>query len=131
MASTGYAESFGTNATAVPNVAARLKRLRRLAWLLDNAMRIPGIRTRVGLSGVLGLTPAVGDIATGALSMLIVAEAYRLGVPQPLLARMLANVAIEVGAGAVPVVGNLFDIAFKANLRNLAIIEGHFADLRR
>lgn len=131
MSATDYADAFRSIDGSVPNVAARLKRLRRLAWLLDNAMRIPGIRMRVGLSGLLGLTPAVGDMATGALSMLIVAEAYRLGVPQPLLARMLGNVAIEVAAGAVPIVGNLFDVAFKANLRNLAIIEGHFAAERR
>ncbi len=121
-ASTG----FDFHAFANADVPTRVARLRRLAWLLDAALRLPGTRMRVGLNGLLGAPPAIGDLLMGAVSMIIVVEAYHLGVPTPLLLRMLANIAIETAAGSVPVVGDLFDAAFKANLRNLAIVEGYF-----
>jgi hypothetical protein len=105
---------------------ARIARLRRLAWLIDGAFRLPGSRFRFGLNSVIGLTPAAGDAILTAISLYIVYEARQLRVPKLKLARMLKNVAIEAAAGAVPVLGDLFDVAFKANLRNLAILEEHF-----
>jgi hypothetical protein len=105
---------------------ARIGRLRRLAWLIDGAFRVPGSRFRFGLNSIIGLTPAAGDALLTAISLYIVYEARQLGVPKLKLARMLKNVAIEAAAGAVPVLGDLFDVAFKANLRNLAILEEHF-----
>lgn len=105
---------------------ARLKRLRRLAWVLDAAFVVPFTRFRFGLNGLIGLAPAVGDATMAVVSLYIVNEARLLGVPAPVLARMIRNVAIEAIGGAVPVVGDLFDVAFKANLRNLALIEDHF-----
>lgn len=105
--------------------AARLARLRRLAWLLDGAMRVPFTRFRFGLNSVLGLAPWAGDTVLALFSLYIVHEAWAMGVPRPVLARMLGNVAIEAAGGAVPVLGDLFDVAFKANLRNLALIERH------
>jgi len=107
------------------NVQARLKRLRRLAWLIDGVFSLPGTRFRFGLNSIVGLVPVGGDAILGAISLYIVYEAAQLGVPAPQLARMLANVAIEVAGGSVPVLGDLFDMALKANLRNLAIIERH------
>jgi hypothetical protein len=104
----------------------RIARLRRLAWLIDGAFRLPGSRFRFGLNSIIGLTPAAGDALLTAISLYIVYEARQLGLPAWKLARMLKNVAIEAAAGAVPVLGDLFDVAFKANLRNLAIIEEHF-----
>jgi hypothetical protein len=104
----------------------RIARLRRLAWLIDGAFRLPGSRFRFGLNSIIGLTPAAGDALLTAISLYIVYEARQLGVPKGKLARMLKNVAIEAAAGAVPVLGDLFDVAFKANLRNLAILEDHF-----
>lgn len=104
---------------------ARLKRLRRLAWLIDGAFTLPGTRFRFGLNSVVGLVPVGGDAVLGVISLYIVYEAAQLGVPRPQLARMLGNVALEVAGGSVPVLGDLFDMALKANLRNLAIIERH------
>ncbi len=110
----------------VPDAPARLARLRRLAWLIDGVFGLPGTRFRFGLNSIVGLLPVGGDVVLGAISLYIVYEAAQLGVPRPLLFRMLFNVALEVGGGSVPVLGDLFDMALKANLRNLAIIEQHF-----
>ena len=116
-------ETFGR---ATVERAVRLKRLRRLAWALDAAFVVPFTRFRFGINGIIGLAPAVGDATMALVSLYIVNEARLLGVPAPVLARMIRNVAIEAIGGAVPLVGDLFDVAFKANLRNLALIEDHF-----
>ena len=107
--------------------ARRLARIRRLAWLLDSSLQLPGTRFRFGLNSLIGLTPAAGDAAMTAISLYIVYEAYQLGLPKPQLAKMLGNVAIEAAAGSVPVLGDLFDATFKANLRNIALIDAHVA----
>jgi hypothetical protein len=120
MAFAGTYRSF-----AAPDSAARLIRLRRLAWLIDAAFKLPGTGFRFGLNSVIGLIPVGGDAVLGALSLYIIYEAARLGVPAHKLVRMLANVGIEVVGGSVPVLGDLFDMALKANLRNLAVIEEH------
>jgi hypothetical protein len=110
---------------APSDVAARLARLRRLAWMIDAVFLLPGTRFRFGLNSVIGLLPVGGDTVLGAISLYIIYEAARLGVPKHKLARMLAKVGVEVLGGSVPIVGDLFDMALKANLRNLAIIEDH------
>lgn len=107
--------------TASP--AARLARLRRLAWLLDAQFALPGSKFRFGVNSIVGLAPGVGDAVMGLVSLYIVNEARMLGAPNAVIGRMLANVAVEVVGGAVPFVGDLFDMAFKANLRNLALLE--------
>ena len=109
-----------------PHVSARLARLRRLAWLMDGAARLPGTRFRFGLNGAVGLAPGVGDALLAAISLYIVWQARALGLPRHLLWRMVGNVAVEAAAGAVPILGDLFDMAYRANLRNLAIVETHF-----
>ncbi|WP_428534762.1 DUF4112 domain-containing protein [Rhodopila sp.] len=113
------------NVFTASDTAARLARLRRLAWLIDGAFGLPGTRFRFGLNSVIGLLPVGGDAVLGALSLYIIYEAAKLGLPKHQLGRMLANVGIEVLGGSVPIVGDLFDMALKANLRNLAIIEDH------
>ncbi len=118
-----YANSIPLS--GIPDVHARLQRLRRLAWLIDGAFGLPGTKFRFGLNSVIGLLPVGGDAVLGAISLYIVYEAAKLGVPRAQVARMLANVALETVGGAVPLVGDLFDMALKANLRNLAIIERH------
>jgi hypothetical protein len=105
--------------------AVRMARLRRLAWLMDGKFGLPGTRFRFGLNGIIGLLPVGGDAVLGAISLYIVYEAARLGVPRRLLARMCANIALEVADGSVPVLGDVFDMMLKANLRNMAIIERH------
>ena len=107
----------------------RLPRMRRLAGLVDAAFHIPGTRFRFGLNSVIGLAPGAGDAVLGLVSLYIVQQAHAMGVPGPKLARMIGNVAIEVVGGSVPILGDLFDVALKANLRNIRIVEDHFGVL--
>src|SRR5580692_664950 len=84
--------------------AARLARLRKLAWLIDASFGLPGTRFRFGLNSVIGLLPVGGDAVLGALSLYIIYEAAQLGVPRHKLLRMLANVGVEVFGGSIPIV---------------------------
>ncbi len=102
---------------------SRVGRLRRLSYLLDNSIPIPGTPFRIGWDSIIGLVPGVGDLLGGAFSLYIILEAARLGAPRSLLARMGWNVAIDVLVGAVPLLGDVFDAGWKANLRNLALLE--------
>lgn len=102
---------------------------RRLSILLDGAIRIPGTDLRIGLDPILGaLLPELGDALTAVLSLTLLAVAYRERVPKLVLWRMLVNVALDAILGAIPLVGDLFDFAFKANEKNLALIERHRGD---
>lgn len=103
----------------------RLERLRRLGYLLDNSIPIPGTGFRIGLETIVGLVPGVGDLVGGGFSAWIILQAARLGAPPSLLARMGWNLLVDVVVGAVPLLGDLFDAGFKANLRNLALLERH------
>lgn len=113
-----------------PTPLARIARLRRLAWIMDGLGRIPGTRLRFGLNGVIGLAPWAGDALLAAISLYIVFEAARLGLPRAKIVRMLLNVGIEAALGAVPILGDLLDVAWKANLRNVDIVDAHFGMLR-
>lgn len=106
----------------------RVERLQRLARLWDSAIRIPGTRVRVGLDPLVGLVPGLGDAAGALVAAYIVLEAVRFDVPGATLLRMLANVAIDALVGTVPVLGDIFDVAWRANLKNVALIEHHLAD---
>lgn len=99
-----------------------LRRLDSLSFLLDNAIRIPGTNARFGMDAVIGLVPGFGDAAGSLMSAYIVVQAARLGAPVPSLMRMLLNVGVEAVVGAVPFAGDLFDAAFKANARNVALL---------
>ena len=112
----------------------RLDRLWRVGWLLDNSIPIPGTRFRLGIDQLIGLVPGIGDLIGGVLSLYIILEASRMGVPRGLLARMGWNVAVDTFVGEVPILGDLFDIGFKANIRNLALLDGYLqrpAEVRR
>lgn len=99
-----------------------LLHLRRLAWLMDAQFQIPGTRFRAGLDGLIGLIPGVGDVIGALISLYIIFHAAKLGATKGMLLRMILNVAIEALIGAIPILGDLFDIAFKANVRNLKIL---------
>jgi hypothetical protein len=101
----------------------RLDRLHGLAHLLDSAIRVPGTGFRFGLDPILGLIPGLGDAVAAAMSGVILLEAARLGVPRRVLLRMAANVIVEVVGGAVPLAGDLFDAAWKANQRNMRLLD--------
>jgi hypothetical protein len=105
-----------------PPDTASLAQVRRLSRLLDDSIPLPG-GMRIGWDAIIGLVPGVGDMAGVLLSGYIVVQALRLGAPAPVLARMLGNVAIESLVGAVPLLGDLFDAAFKANVRNVRLLE--------
>jgi hypothetical protein len=96
---------------------------RSLTRLLDEAIRIPGTNIRVGLDPLLGLVPGMGDVLGAALSGYVIILASRNGAPPSVLGRMLGNVLIDSAVGAVPLLGDLFDAGWKANSRNLALLE--------
>jgi hypothetical protein len=98
--------------------------------VLDAQWSIPGTRYRVGLDGLVGLIPGVGDAAGALLSTYILYEALRLGAPRRVLLRMAANIALESVVGAFPVVGDLFDVAWQANTKNVALLQAALAARR-
>ena len=100
----------------------RIARIEALANLLDTAFIMPGTNMRYGIDGLIGLIPVVGDIITTAIALWIVREARAIGAPWHLTARMLGNVAVDGVVGAVPIVGDAFDMAFKANIRNIRML---------
>ncbi len=102
----------------------RDENLDTLSHLLDDFLRIPGTQIRFGLDGIVGLIPGVGDVLGGVASTVIILAAWARGVPKVTLLRMVANVGIEVLVGTVPVLGDMFDVAWRANRRNYALLTG-------
>lgn len=111
-----------------PTSPAPLQRLRVLSHLLDDSLRVPGTGFRFGLDALIGLVPGIGDASGAALSAYVLVEAGRLGAPKATLLRMAGNVALEAIVGTIPFVGDLFDAGWKANLRNLRLLEAHLAN---
>jgi len=109
------------------DLRSRVERLDRLTRLLDIAFVVPGTNIRFGVDAIVGLIPVVGDWAGVALSSLVIFEAARIGAPAVLLARMVGNVVIEGVFGSVPVVGDVFDVFWRANRRNLALLRRHLS----
>ena len=101
---------------------SRIERIDALAALLDTALVIPGTGVRFGLDALIGFFPVVGDIITTALSLFIVHEARQLGAPGHVIARMLGNVSLDGVLGAVPLVGDAFDVLWRANRRNVRLL---------
>jgi len=102
-----------------------LKRIDAVGTLLDDAFRIPGTDIRFGIDPVIGVLPIAGDWATAVISTYIVAEAVNLGVPKDVVARMLFNIGLDATVGMIPILGTLFDTAWKANRRNVKLVEEH------
>jgi len=103
----------------------QLERLRTLSRLLDSAFVIPGTRYRFGFDAMVGLVPGLGDAVSAVFSGYIILQASRLGAPRSVVTRMIANVALDTVVGWVPILGDLFDVAWKSNLRNMALLESH------
>lgn len=93
--------------------------------MLDAAFRVPGTTFRFGLDAIVGLIPGAGDIGTAFFSVMILLHAVRLKVPKVVIGRMLLNSALDMLAGTVPLIGDLFDAGYKANLRNMGLLERH------
>src|ERR1035438_6318424 len=105
--------------------------LHRLEILLDEAFRVPGTRIRFGLDGIIGLVPGLGDVLAGLLSLVIPLAAWIRGVPYVTLVRMAANLGIGVLVGSIPILGDAFDIAWKANRRNYRLLQRHLGEPRK
>lgn len=104
---------------------ANLDLLRRWAVLLDSVFRVPGTRIRFGVDALIGLVPGLGDLAAPVYTAFIIATGFRMRVPAIVLARMVLNAGLDMAIGLVPLLGDLADVAWKANLRNMALLERH------
>jgi hypothetical protein len=111
--------------------STHLERFRQVATALDARFRLPGIGVRVGYDAILGLIPGAGDIISGMLASYGLIAGFRLGAPAPVLLRMLGNIALDTLIGAIPIAGDLFDVGWKGNLRNLALLDRWEADPRK
>ena len=111
-----------TGRHADPDAPAAVREVETLAWLLDNSIPIPGTGRRVGIDGLIGFVPVVGDLASAGMGLFVVWRGSRLGLPRVVVARMLANSAIDFAVGAIPFLGDAFDLWFKANTRNLRLM---------
>jgi len=107
---------------------AEVRRLEQLARAMDSLFALPGTSFRIGLDGIIGLIPGVGDAASAGIALYLVYAAHRIGAPKTLIARMLWNVGIDTVAGSVPLVGDVFDFAFKANRRNMDLLRQHLRE---
>jgi hypothetical protein len=119
----GFNRDHGFEFARTRSRAERTARLDALATLLDTAFILPGINVRFGLDALIGLVPGIGDAITTAMSLYIVHEARQLGAPRHVLLRMLANVALDGFVGAVPLVGDAFDVMWRANRRNMRLLQ--------
>ena len=111
-----------------PSVQDAERRIAFVARILDELVTIPGTRQRLGLDSVVGLIPGIGDLASAAVGAWIILEASRFRLPGVVLARMVINTVVDLVIGAVPLVGDLFDVVFKSNTRNLALFRRHATD---
>ena len=100
-------------------------RLEALAKLMDGSFTVPGTNIRLGLDAVIGLVPVAGDLVSGLISTYMIWEARRLGAPKVLIARMVANTFFDTTIGAIPVLGDAFDMLFRGNMKNMALLRRH------
>jgi hypothetical protein len=119
MSKAGTFEYYDASRDEDSSRLALMERLDRLSWLLDSVWRIPGTQIRFGADAVMGLLPGIGDVAGAALSLYIVNEARRMNLPKSVIVRMLGNIGLDTVVGAVPIAGSVFDVAYRANRRNM------------
>jgi len=110
---------------APADIEAPVARIEALCRLMDSAFRIPGTNVRLGLDPIIGLVPVLGDLVSQAISTYIIWEARRLGVSRFTMARMIANTALDTLVGMIPFAGDAFDVMFRANMKNLALLKRH------
>jgi len=102
-----------------------------LSHLLDDFIKVPGTPVRFGLDGIVGVIPGIGDLIGGVASCIIIIAAWVRGVSYATVVRMVANVVIEVSIGSIPILGDMFDIAWRANRRNYALLTGSIYEPRK
>ncbi|MGD9802469.1 MAG: DUF4112 domain-containing protein [Hyphomicrobiaceae bacterium] len=115
------------NTLNIAEADAAFARVDALARVMDSIIVIPGTDVRLGFDALLGLVPIVGDVISHAISSYIIWEARRLGVSRWTMTRMIGNSLLDLTVGAVPIIGDAFDVAFRANLRNLALLKADMA----
>ncbi len=118
MVGSSRAERFG----------AAERRIGRVTKLLDELVAVPGTSVRVGLDPIVGLIPVVGDAVAAGVGIWVIGEAARFGIPRVVLARMVLNLLVDLGIGAIPLIGDLYDVAFRSNARNLELFRRHALD---
>lgn len=104
---------------------ASLARLEAMAKVMDGAIAVPGTNLRLGVDAVIGLVPGIGDVISGLISSYLIWEARQLGAPRWLIWRMMANTLLDTTLGAVPILGDAFDVLFRANMKNMALLRRH------
>ena len=107
-----------------------LERLDRLAKFLDSSLKLPGTKVTLGLDSVLGVLPLGGDLAGMLISSYFILVGYRLGASRATLKKMAANIVIDALVGSVPVLGDIFDVSWKANIRNVKLLKGEVERIR-
>ena len=117
-------QNSSTNTPSQSHVAS-LRRLRRISHLLDNAIPIPGTKYRIGLDPILGLIPGGGDLISSLFAGYVVFKSAQMGVPQETLVKMATNIVFDTVAGTVPVAGELLDVTWKANVKNIELLDAH------
>lgn len=120
----------GTNMNYEPMEQTKNK-LNKLAWLMDSLIQIPGTNIRIGLDGIIGLLPGVGDIFGAVVSSYIIAQAAQIGAPKSVLLKMGWNVGLDTLFGAIPLVGDLTDFVWKANQKNILILNKYLENPQR
>ncbi len=108
--------------------AAAERRMGRVTRVLDELIAVPGTSIRVGLDPIIGLIPVVGDVTAALVGAWVIGEAARFGIPRVVLGRMVVNLLVDLGIGAIPIVGDLFDVAMRSNSRNLDLFRRHALD---
>ncbi|MGQ7790871.1 DUF4112 domain-containing protein [Faunimonas sp. B44] len=119
---------FAGRMSADDSMSRRMRRLDNLEKWLDRQFYVPGIRMPVGMDGLMGLVPVVGDTAAAAMSAYIVYEAHKAGASNAVKARMIGNVAVDYVLGLIPVVGWVGDFFHKANTKNVRLLKQHLAE---
>lgn len=123
-----YATGEIVGASRAERFRAAEKRIGRVTRVLDELVGVPGTPIKVGLDPVIGLIPVVGDAVAAGVGAWVIAEAARFGIPRLVLGRMVLNLLLDLGVGAIPILGDVYDLFFRSNTRNLALFRRHALD---
>lgn len=123
-----YATGEIVGASRAERFRAAEQRIGRVTRVLDELVGVPGTPIKVGLDPVIGLIPVVGDAVAAGVGAWVIAEAARFGIPRLVLGRMVLNLLLDLGVGAIPILGDVYDLFFRSNSRNLALFRRHALD---
>lgn len=123
-----YATGEIVGASRAERFRAAEQRIGRVTRVLDELVGVPGTPIKVGLDPVIGLIPVVGDAVAAGVGAWVIAEAARFGIPRLVLGRMVLNLLLDLGVGAIPILGDVYDLFFRSNTRNLALFRRHALD---